>query len=267
MRKFKLVLAAATASAGRLHRPWRRRRYRHLPAGSGQADQCRQRLGDGRFRRGRGTSSAASFSSTASAGSRTGPSTGRISTASPSSPALPSGEYLVRQRKSDERQVPKFRSDMTAPEIAAMLETAFRVRGGAIEFKTLSLQPRQFLGYPGFQFDFEHLDSDELWRKGRAVGAVDRRAPLPDPLRRHALALLRECAARLRGDGQQRAHPLLSAYADRRGRCRRWGRSRRRTSIGGRWRRCLLRRRRRLAGLRGSRLLRLRGFGWLLLHD
>jgi hypothetical protein len=28
------------------------------------------------------------------------------------------------------------------------------------------------MGYPGFQFDFEHLDSDELWRKGRAVGAV-----------------------------------------------------------------------------------------------
>ena len=86
--------------------------------------------------------------------------------------ALPSGEYLVRQRKSDERQVPKFRQDMTAPEIAAMLESAFRVRGGAVEFRTLNLQPRQFLGYPGFQFDFEHLDSDELWRKGRAVGAV-----------------------------------------------------------------------------------------------
>ena len=86
--------------------------------------------------------------------------------------ALPSGQYLIRQRKSDERQVPKFRSDMTAPEVAAMLETAFRVRGGAVDFRTLGLQPRQFLGYPGFQFDFEHLDNDELWRKGRAVGAV-----------------------------------------------------------------------------------------------
>lgn len=86
--------------------------------------------------------------------------------------ALPSGAYLIRQRKSDERQVPKFRSDMTAPEIAAMLETAYRVRGGAVQFNTLGLIPRQYLGYPGFQFDYEHLDSDELWRKGRAVGAV-----------------------------------------------------------------------------------------------
>lgn len=85
---------------------------------------------------------------------------------------LPSGEYLVRQRRTEERQVPKFRSDMTAPEVAAMLESAFRVRGGAVDFRTLGLQPRTFMGYPGFQFDFEHLDSDELWRKGRAVGAV-----------------------------------------------------------------------------------------------
>lgn len=85
---------------------------------------------------------------------------------------LKSGEYLVRQRKSDDQQVPKFRSDMTPPEIVAMLESLYRVRGGAVEFRTLGLQPRQFLGYPGFQFDYEHLDSDELWRKGRTVGAV-----------------------------------------------------------------------------------------------
>lgn len=86
---------------------------------------------------------------------------------------LKSGRYLVFQRKSDEQQVPKFRDDMTPPEIAAMLESLFRVRGGTVEFRTLSLQPRPFLGSAnGFQFDYEHLDGDELWRKGRAVGAV-----------------------------------------------------------------------------------------------
>lgn len=85
---------------------------------------------------------------------------------------LKGGRYLVYQRKSDEQQVPKFRSDMTPPEIAAMLESLYRVRGGAVEFRTLGLQPRQFMGYPGFQLDYEHLDTDELWRKGRVVGAV-----------------------------------------------------------------------------------------------
>jgi len=85
---------------------------------------------------------------------------------------LKSGRYLIRQRRTEDRQVPKFRSDMSAPEITAMLESLYRVRGGAVDFRTLSLQPRQFLGTNGFQFDFEHLDSDELWRRGRAVGAV-----------------------------------------------------------------------------------------------
>ncbi len=85
---------------------------------------------------------------------------------------LKSGRYLIEQSKRADNQVPKFRDDMTPPEIAAMLETLFRVKGGAVEFETLSLQPRQFLGVNGFQFDFEHLDTDELRRKGRAVGAV-----------------------------------------------------------------------------------------------
>lgn len=85
---------------------------------------------------------------------------------------LPHGRWLVRTERRDAQQVPRFHSNMTAPEIQAMLESAYRVRGGAVDFRTLSLQPRQFVGHPGFQFDYEHLDSDEVWRKGRAVGAV-----------------------------------------------------------------------------------------------
>lgn len=85
---------------------------------------------------------------------------------------LPSGKYLIRQRRTEDRQVPRFRSDMSAPEITSMLESLYRVRGGAVDFRTTSLKPRSFLGTNGFQFDFEHLDSDELWRRGRAVGAV-----------------------------------------------------------------------------------------------
>lgn len=85
---------------------------------------------------------------------------------------LKSGATLVRQSRRDDRQVPKFRATMTAPEIAAMLESLFRVRGGTVDFRTLALAPRTFLGASGFQFDFEHLDSDEVWRRGRAVGAI-----------------------------------------------------------------------------------------------
>lgn len=85
---------------------------------------------------------------------------------------LESGRYLVRQRKTADQQVPKFRAEMTPPDIAAMLESLYRVRGGAVDFRTISLQPRPFLGADGFQLDYEHLDDDELWRRGRVVGAV-----------------------------------------------------------------------------------------------
>lgn len=85
---------------------------------------------------------------------------------------LKDGKAVVIQRSRDDRQVPKFRSNMTAPEIAAMLESLYRVRGGAVDFKMTSLAPRPFLGANGFQLDFEHLDTDEVRRRGRAVGAV-----------------------------------------------------------------------------------------------
>ena len=85
---------------------------------------------------------------------------------------LKSGHYMIRQRRTADQQVPKFRAEMSPPEIAAMLESLYRVRGGAVDFRTLSLKPRPFLGANGFQLDYEHLDDDELWRKGRAVGAV-----------------------------------------------------------------------------------------------
>ena len=85
---------------------------------------------------------------------------------------LKDGKALVHQRSRDDRQVPKFRSNMTPPEIAAIIESLFRVRGGAVDFKTVSLAPRSFMGASGFQYDYEHLDSDEVRRKGRAVGAI-----------------------------------------------------------------------------------------------
>ena len=85
---------------------------------------------------------------------------------------LKDGKALVYQRRRDDRQVPKFRSNMTPPEIAAIIESLFRVRGGAVEFTTTALAPRPFLGTSGFQYDYEHLDSDEVRRKGRAVAAV-----------------------------------------------------------------------------------------------
>jgi len=85
---------------------------------------------------------------------------------------LKNGRYIIRQNKRDAQLVPKFESDMTASEITSMLESFYRVRAGTVDLKTTALVPRQFMGYPGFQWDFDHLDADEVQRRGRVVGAV-----------------------------------------------------------------------------------------------
>ncbi|HEX8224983.1 MAG TPA: hypothetical protein VF605_14285 [Allosphingosinicella sp.] len=79
---------------------------------------------------------------------------------------------IVQQRRRADRKVPNFRSDMNPTEIAAMIESFYRIRAGSTRFDMTGLQPRQFLGHPGFQFDFVHLGGDEVERRGRAVGAI-----------------------------------------------------------------------------------------------
>jgi hypothetical protein len=86
--------------------------------------------------------------------------------------ALENDKRIVQQRRKADRKVPNFRADMSPPEIGSMIESFYRVRAGAIEFNVTGLQPRQFAGSPGFQYDFEYLGGDEVWRKGRAVGAI-----------------------------------------------------------------------------------------------
>lgn len=79
---------------------------------------------------------------------------------------------IVVQRRKDDRKVPNFRADMSPPEIAAMIESFYRIRAGAPRFTMTNLSPRPFLGQPGFQFDYDYLGGDEVERKGRAVGAI-----------------------------------------------------------------------------------------------
>ena len=79
---------------------------------------------------------------------------------------------IVRQRRKADRKVPNFRADMNPTEIASMIESFYRIRAGSTRFDMTGLQPRDFLGRRGFQFDYVHLGGDEVERKGRAVGAV-----------------------------------------------------------------------------------------------
>jgi hypothetical protein len=86
--------------------------------------------------------------------------------------ALENDRRIVQQRRKADRKVPNFRSDMSPPEIGSMIESFYRVRAGASEFNVTGMQPRTFAGRPGFQFDYDYLGGDEVWRRGRAVGAI-----------------------------------------------------------------------------------------------
>ncbi len=85
---------------------------------------------------------------------------------------LQNDKRIVQQRRKADRKVPNFRADMSPPEIAAMIESFYRIRGGASTFTMTNLSPRPFLGQPGFQFDYDYLGGDEVERRGRAVGAI-----------------------------------------------------------------------------------------------
>jgi hypothetical protein len=86
--------------------------------------------------------------------------------------ALENDKRIVQQRRKADRKVPNFRSDMSPQDIASMIESFYRIRAGSTRFDMTGLQPRNFLGHSGFQFDYAHLGGDEVERRGRAVGAI-----------------------------------------------------------------------------------------------
>jgi hypothetical protein len=86
--------------------------------------------------------------------------------------ALENDKRIVQQRRKADRKVPNFRADMSPQDIASMIESFYRIRAGSTRFEMTGLQPRNFLGQSGFQFDYSHLGGDEVERRGRAVGAI-----------------------------------------------------------------------------------------------
>jgi hypothetical protein len=89
--------------------------------------------------------------------------------------ALREGEAIAKQRRTDDRQVPAFRADMTHQDLVTMVEVYYRVKAGAMIFEIVSVKPATFLGRPGMQLDYAYVGEDEIRRRGRAVLAVIKR--------------------------------------------------------------------------------------------
>jgi hypothetical protein len=86
---------------------------------------------------------------------------------------VPEGKALIKQRKKAEQQAPLFKASMLPQEVAEFVESTYRVTSGSTAFTVSSLRPATFAGAQGFAMDFDYvLQSDEVKRRGRAIGAI-----------------------------------------------------------------------------------------------
>ncbi|MBX5462306.1 MAG: hypothetical protein IRZ28_14595 [Steroidobacteraceae bacterium] len=83
-----------------------------------------------------------------------------------------SGQAIAKQRPKDDRKVPVFRADMSPQDLVSMIESYYRIRGGATIFTPTGVKPVTFLGTTGMQLDYEFVSTDEVKRRGRSVLAV-----------------------------------------------------------------------------------------------
>jgi len=81
------------------------------------------------------------------------------------------GEQLLEVRGANEKQVPKFRATMQAPEIVELYD-AVASQGGN-RFHLEKLAPADFAGAAGFRFDYTLVrKGDEVELKGFCYGVV-----------------------------------------------------------------------------------------------
>jgi hypothetical protein len=88
---------------------------------------------------------------------------------------LPDGYAIVSQRKTADQQVPVFRADMTAHDLASMVEVSYRVNGVTV-FNVESVEPVDFVGGPGVRLRYTYASGIGIAKKGRCVmRVVDRK--------------------------------------------------------------------------------------------
>lgn len=83
------------------------------------------------------------------------------------------GETLLREVDRREAPMPRFAATMTAPEIAELIESIYRVATGTTLFALDRLEPASLGGREGFVMRYRYtLPGDDVRRRGEARGAV-----------------------------------------------------------------------------------------------
>jgi hypothetical protein len=85
---------------------------------------------------------------------------------------LTDGRAIARQHKKEDRKIPLFRANMSAPDLVSMIESYYRIRGSAMVFEVASVTPHRFLGHDGILFDYDWVGADAMKRHGRVIAAI-----------------------------------------------------------------------------------------------
>jgi len=81
---------------------------------------------------------------------------------------LPEGKAVVVQKKKEEQRVPLFRANMSAEDLASMVEASYRIRGVTV-FNVESVDPVEFLGGQGIRVRFNYAPTNGITKKGDCV--------------------------------------------------------------------------------------------------
>lgn len=81
---------------------------------------------------------------------------------------LPDGKSIVFQDKTADQQVPVFRADMTAQDLASMVEVSYRVQGVAV-FNFESVEPVDFVGGSGVKLRYNYASGIGITKRGGCV--------------------------------------------------------------------------------------------------
>lgn len=84
---------------------------------------------------------------------------------------LPAGKAIIFQKKNADQQVPVFRADMTAQDLASMLEVSYRLKGVTV-FNIESVEPVDFLGGPGVELRYNYASGIVFPKRGSCVMRV-----------------------------------------------------------------------------------------------
>jgi len=85
---------------------------------------------------------------------------------------IAAGQPLLRERDKKNSPLPKVAGDMLITDIPTLLETTYRSQYAVNQMAIETQHPAKLDGHSGIRFSYSFTKSDDVQRKGEAVGAM-----------------------------------------------------------------------------------------------